>query len=250
MLLDDLARDVADVLVADAGVVGALRRRIAGVREAERAAVLVEEVFLLEAEPGARVVEDGRALVRRVRRLAVGHHHFAHHEHAVLALAVGINRDRLQHAVGAVAFGLHRRAAVEAPQRKLIQRREAVELFDLRLAAQVRDGRVAVQPDVFELVLCHCNLSDLMIDDEPNLTRLVAKRVTSHGPGHRCRRSSSIKHANGAQTRATAKKWASGGWRPCPPRCLASGCNPQQRCLCPFARLFGPCPAQRRLRTP
>ena len=65
MLLDDLAGDVADIPVADAGVVRALRRRIAAAGEAERTAVLVEEVFLLEAEPGAVIVEDGRALVRR-----------------------------------------------------------------------------------------------------------------------------------------------------------------------------------------
>src|ERR1700745_1070677 len=51
MLLDHLACDVADVLVADAGVIGPLRRRITGRREAERASILVEEIFLLEAEP-------------------------------------------------------------------------------------------------------------------------------------------------------------------------------------------------------
>ncbi len=89
MLLDDLARDRADVRVADAGVIRALRRRITGGREAERTAVLVEEVFLLEAEPGAGVVENGGALVGRVRRLAIGHHDFAHHQRAVVRAASG-----------------------------------------------------------------------------------------------------------------------------------------------------------------
>ena len=159
MLLDDLARDVADLAVADAGVIRALRRRIAGLGEAERTAVLVEEILLLEAEPGALVVEDGRALVRRMRRHAVRHHDLAQHEHAVLALAVGKDADRLQHAVRAAAFGLHGRAAVEAPQRQLLQRRKRVVFLDLRLAAEIGHRGVAVEPDVLELILCHCRPS-------------------------------------------------------------------------------------------
>jgi hypothetical protein len=162
VLLDDLAGDVADVLVADAGVVRALRRRVSLLREAERTAVLVEEVLLLEAEPGALVVQDGGAAVRRMRRDAVRHHHFAHHQRAVGAGGIGIDRDRLEHAVRRVALGLHGRRTVEAPQRQLVERRELVELLDLRLAAQIGDGRIAVQPDVLELELRHSGLSKLV----------------------------------------------------------------------------------------
>src|SRR5205814_7887066 len=58
VLVDDLAGDVAHVLEADAGVVLALRRGKALLREPERRAVLVEEVLLLEAEPRVGVVGD------------------------------------------------------------------------------------------------------------------------------------------------------------------------------------------------
>ena len=45
MLLDNPARDIADVLVANAGVVRTLRRMITSFGETERAAVLIQEIF-------------------------------------------------------------------------------------------------------------------------------------------------------------------------------------------------------------
>jgi len=80
-----------------------LRRGIAAVGEAERAAILVEKVFLLEAEPRARVVEDGGTLVRGARGLAVAHHDFAHHQRAVGARRVREHTDRLENATAAMA---------------------------------------------------------------------------------------------------------------------------------------------------
>ena len=155
VLFDDLARDATDVRVADAGVVRALRRRITVRGETERTAVLVEEIFLLEAEPGAFVIEDGRTLVGGVRGLAIGHHDFAHYQRAVFPRGIRIDSDRLQHAIGAVAFGLIGRRTVEAPERKLFQRRKLVEFLDLRFAAQTRRRRIAVEPNILELVLGH-----------------------------------------------------------------------------------------------
>src|SRR6185503_4754734 len=52
MLFHDLAGGITDVLIADAGIVRALRGGVTADREAERTTVLVEEIFLLEAEPG------------------------------------------------------------------------------------------------------------------------------------------------------------------------------------------------------
>src|SRR5579872_3209842 len=155
MLFDHFAGNVADILVADAGVIRALRRGITGCREAERAAVLVEEIFLLEAEPGAFVVQNGGALVGGMRGLAVGHHHFAYHEHAVGARAIRIDRNGLEYAIRIVAFSLQCRGAVEAPEWKLVQRRKRSEFLDLRFAAQIRRRRVSVEPNILELVLGH-----------------------------------------------------------------------------------------------
>ena len=56
-----------------------------------------------------------------MRGLAVGHHDLAHHQRAIGAGAVGIDRDRLEHAIGIMALGLQGRASVEAPQRELLQ---------------------------------------------------------------------------------------------------------------------------------
>ena len=154
VLFDDFASDVADVRVADAGVIRSLRRGIAAGREAERTAVLVEEVFLLEAEPGVRIVRDGGAGIRRMR-LAIGQQHFAHDERTIGLGGIGINGDGLEHAVRAMAFGLAGRAAVEAPEREFFELREGVKFLDLRLAAEVGNGLVAVEPDIFRFVLRH-----------------------------------------------------------------------------------------------
>src|SRR3954462_9315647 len=83
----------------------------------------------------------------------VGQEHLAHDEVAAVARGVREERHRLQETVGARAVRLARRAAVEVPQREPVERGLGVEIDDLRFAAQIRNGLVAVQPDVLELAL-------------------------------------------------------------------------------------------------
>ncbi len=152
--IDDLAGDVADVLIAHARVVGALRSGEAAFGEAERATVLVEEIFLLETEPCAGIIDDGRARVGRMGG-AIRVHDFVQDDHAILLGRVRIGGNRLQDAIRAVTFGLASRAAIEAPVRELFQGRKLVEILDQGFAADVGNGGVTVQPDIFQFILRH-----------------------------------------------------------------------------------------------
>src|SRR4029079_1588376 len=105
VLVDDLPCDVADVLVADTGVVLALRPWKALSRESERRPVLVEEVLLLEAEPCVRVVCDRGAAVRRVWG-SVREEQLTHAHAGVVARRIGKEPDGLEEAVRARAVRL------------------------------------------------------------------------------------------------------------------------------------------------
>src|SRR5262249_40453887 len=76
-----------------------------------------------------------------------------HDEARVVTRRVEKERDGLEEAVRARAVRLSCRAAVEVPQRQLVESRLRLEVDDLRLAAQVRNGLVTVEPDVLELEL-------------------------------------------------------------------------------------------------
>ena len=63
MFLYDLAGEIADVFIADPGVVGTLWSRVATFGKTERTTFLIQEIFLLEAEPAVGVVENSSPVV-------------------------------------------------------------------------------------------------------------------------------------------------------------------------------------------
>ena len=156
VLFDDFAGDFAHVFVTHAGVVFTLGVGVTtALGEPEGYAVAVEEVFLFEPEPRVGVINDGCARVAGVWCLAIGHHDFAHHEHAIAAGGVWVACNGFEHAIAASSFGLTGGASVESPHGQLLELRKAFEILDLRLATEVRDGSVAVQPDILEFILSH-----------------------------------------------------------------------------------------------
>jgi hypothetical protein len=154
MFLNDLASNVTDVLVADAGIVRALRCWVATIGETERATVLIEEILLFKTEPSARVINDRSAAVGWVC-VTVWQHDLAHDENAILAGGIRIHGHWLEHAVGLVTGCLACGGAIETPEWEFFQRREGSVFLDLGLAAEVWHGCVTVEPDVFEFILRH-----------------------------------------------------------------------------------------------
>src|SRR5580698_7007124 len=158
MLLDNGASDRAHIFVANAAIVGALRSGVALFREAERTAILIEEVLLLKTEPKIRIIGGSGAHVGRVWR-AVGEHDFTKDDEGVFASGIGIERNRLENAIGLVARSLHGGAAVKSPQRQIGQSGRLVEFLDVSFAAEFRDGLLTIEPDVFKFVLWHSSPS-------------------------------------------------------------------------------------------
>ncbi len=192
VLLDDLARNAADIPVTHARVIRTLGRRESVLGKAERGAVLVQEILLLEPEPGVRIVGNRRPRVRRVG-LAAGQQHLRHHEEAVRAGAIGEERDWLQQTVRTLAFGLLSRASVEAPHREVRKLQlGGIAVYDLGLAAEAGDGGVAVEPDVFEFDSSHVWMRVWSLGKEGRLCGLNANqgrddwRIFCSGKHHLC----------------------------------------------------------------
>ena len=148
MAFDDFT--TCGVAGSDRAVIGSLRSGVTVGREAERSFAVHDGVFLFEAEPEVAIVFEGAPDVRGMDG-PIGVEHFAEHQRGVSSVGVGDDPDRLEQAVGRVAFGLFGRAAIEGPV-GTIGRAVWFVVDDLRLAAQRRLGCVTVQPDVFQLI--------------------------------------------------------------------------------------------------
>src|ERR1700740_3215391 len=129
MRIDNFASDTPNVFVADAGIVFTLWIWKTGWREAERTPIFPQKILLLEAEPSIRVIENSCSSIGGVRG-AVGMQNLVHYDGSILLGNIGINGNRLQHAIGAMPLGLPCRAAVEPPLRYLFQCRKVVEILN------------------------------------------------------------------------------------------------------------------------
>jgi hypothetical protein len=98
VLLDDFTSDVADGAEADTSVVRALWSWEAIFRETERATILIEEIFLLEAEPSVGIIQDRGTGVGNVRS-AIRQHDLAHDENAIFTGRVRENGYWLENAI-------------------------------------------------------------------------------------------------------------------------------------------------------
>lgn len=89
----------------------------------------------------------------------VRHHDLAHDEGPVGLGSVREDRHRFQHAVRAMPFCLPGGTSVKSPHGQFFQFGKVVKLLDLSLAAQIRDGFIPVEPNVFEFIFRHEQLN-------------------------------------------------------------------------------------------
>ena len=121
MLIDNFTGDVADVFVANAGVIRALGGGIAFSRGSRGDVHPCRGSIPARNRTRSRVIQDGRAGIGGMRR-AIGMDDFAKNDHAIALGGIEIMRNRLEHAIRVVSLGLAGGAAVKSPIRELVER--------------------------------------------------------------------------------------------------------------------------------